>query len=134
VKSTVAVGLLLLSYSACVLAQEALVGQYSGFYVGRTNSGVEVREHLTLEIKSAQDGKLQGTATRFYDGIVRHGGYSQCRGDYVLEGTYQDNNIVLESIGPGGHAGDCRTTLRLVVEGDKLIGRMNKLRAELSRK
>lgn len=130
-KSTVAVGLLLLSYSACVLAQEALVGQYSGFYVSKTNTGVEERNPLTLEIKTTEDGKLQGTATRLFVGRNLRGA-AKCKGDYVLEGTYQDNTIVLT--GPGGAAGDCRTTLRLVVEGDKLTGRMNEFRAELSRK
>jgi hypothetical protein len=132
-KLNVAVGLLLLICSASSLSQEALVGQYSGFFVARTRTS-EIRERLTLEIQTAQGGKLKATATRYFSGTRLVAGAGMCMGDYVLEGTYQDDKIELRSVGPGGAAGDCRMILRLAVEGDKLTGMMDKRRAELTKR
>jgi hypothetical protein len=131
-RSVVTTGFILLSCSACLPVQEGLVGQYSGYFVVRRTS--EVRERLTLEIQTAQDGKLKATATRHYTAGRPTAGANMCVGDYVLEGTYDDNKIVLRSIGPGGRAGDCRMTLRLAVEGDKLTGTMGKFGAELTKR
>jgi hypothetical protein len=132
-RSVFTTGLILLSCSACLPVQEGLVGQYSGYFLARTRTS-EIRERLTLEIQTAQDGKLKATATRYFSGTRLVAGAGMCMGDYVLEGTYQDDNIELRSVGPGGAAGGCRMTLRLVVEGDKLTGTMGKLRAELTKR
>jgi hypothetical protein len=129
-KLIAAIGFILLSCSACLPVKEGLVGGYSGYFV--TPRGV--REYLVLEIQTAQDGMLKAKATRHYSGTRLVAGAGMCMGDYTLEGTYKDNKIDLRSVAPGGAAGDCRMTLRLAVEGDKLTGTMGKLRTELTKR
>ena len=123
-KTVIAISLVLLSYSTSLLAQQTLVGKYSGNYIQKTGRGDESRG-LTLEIASAENGKLKGTAVRVEKG--------SCSGKYEVEGTYQDNKIVVRSVGGGGAASDCGLRLQLVAEGNKLVGKFGPRDVELSR-
>ena len=123
-KTVVAMGLVFLSYSTSLLAQQTLVGKYAGNYIQKTVRGDETRG-LTLEITGADDGKLKGTANSFEKGT--------CAGKYEVEGTYQDNKIVVRSVGGGGAASDCSLRLQLVAEGNKLVGKFGPRDVELSR-
>jgi hypothetical protein len=43
------------------------------------------------------------------------------------------DELELRATRKGGPAGDCGMVLRLTVEGNKLVGTMNKLKAQLSK-
>lgn len=107
-----------------VYAQEqvALTGKYSGTYTTKGSKG-ESQWGLELNITSVENAKVKGT-------LLRYG--AQCKGDFQLEGTIKENQLVLRS-NKGGPAGDCTSNFRLVVEGNKLVGTMGSSPAQLSK-
>jgi hypothetical protein len=78
---------------------------------------------LELNITSVESANVKGT-------LLRHG--AQCKGDFELEGTLKENQLVLRS-NKGGPSGDCTSNFRLTVEGNKLVGTMGNFPAQLSK-
>jgi len=116
---------LVLLFAGPVSAQQTLLGKYSGSFSGITGSGGNPYQGgLTLELASLEDGIVRGKA-------VRGGG--PCRGEYPVEGMIKGDELELRATRKGGPAGDCGMVLRLTVEGNKLVGTMNKLKAQLSK-
>ena len=108
--------------NSSVYAQELSVGKYSGRYVVTDGRG-EHQVRIELSITSIESGTVKGTAKR-------EGRY--CRGDYLIEGGYKENQIVLMS-NKGGPAGDCTTNFSLVSKGNKLTGTLEQYPVELSK-
>jgi len=127
-KLVVALGSGLLVCAAALHAQESLVGKYSGTFVLQSQSRGVLPVAISLEITSAANGKLQGTANRSHNGKAGQ----SCMGEYKLEGTYEGKEIKMTSE-PGGAAKDCVMKLRLVAEGGKLKGKMSGSDVELSK-
>ena len=122
----VSAGLAIL-FSAPVLAQHALVGKYTGSFVQRTGTG-EYTPGLTLEILTVEGDTVKGTAVRGAAGSARG-----CAGEYPVEGKLKGDILELRATKKGGQAGDCQLTLRLTVEGSKLVGTLLKYPAQLSK-
>ena len=125
-KIIVAAGLAIL-FSAPVLAQHALVGKYTGSFVQRTGTN-EYTPGLTLEILTVEGDTVKGTAVRGASGSARG-----CAGEYPVEGKLKGDTLELKATTKGGPAGDCDLTLRLTVEGNKLVGTLLKYPAQLSK-
>jgi len=125
-KIVVSAGLAIL-FSVPVLAQHALVGKYTGSFVQRTGSG-EYTPGLTLEIRSVEGDTVKGTAVRGAAGAA-----FRCAGEYPVEGKLKGDTLALRATTKGGSAGDCDLTLRLTVEGSKLVGTLLKYPAQLSK-
>lgn len=122
----VATGLAFFICSTAVYAQQTLTGKYTGTFIMKTRYGDQTAG-ITLEITSAENGKLKGAANRLASGQAGQG----CAGDYPLEGEYEGNNLELRGV--GGRSGDCKMTLRLVAEGNKLKGKMGQVDIEVSK-
>ena len=125
-KSVVGIGLVLLC-SHAALAQHALIGKYSGFYLARTVTA-DRPMGLTLEIVTVEGDTVKGIATR-----MASGPRPPCNGDYPVAGTVKGDALDLRSTRMGGPAGDCRMRLRLTAQENKLIGTMNGVNTELSK-
>lgn len=109
-----------------VAAQQPLVGKYKGSLDVRNCRGNMCDTGLTLEILSEKDGAVTGVAERI--------GQSGCAGKYEVTGTVEGNRITLQQTRMGGRGGDCGMNLDLTVDGDKLVGTMNKkFAAQLSK-
>lgn len=94
-----------------VYAQDSsLLGTYSGSAALKNNKTAGVR----LTIEGIENGVVKGTASRFQKGA--------CNGDYPLEGTLKDGNLVLKASEKGGPAGDCNFKINVKVVGEKLVG------------
>jgi len=111
------------------LAQQTLLGKYSGSFSSFTNFG-QVITGITLEILSVDGDKVSATAVRARGGAA---GRSPCAGEYPVEGKLKGDTLALRATTKGGPAGDCDLTLRLTVEGNKLVGTVLKYKAELSK-
>lgn len=124
-KNSLIAAVLTVLFSCPVLAQQALLGKYSGTFstVSRVG-GNKLHVGLTLELTSLEDGIAKGKAVRMGQ---------TCSGEYPVEGTVKGSALVLRSTGKGGPTGDCGMVLRLAAEGNKLVGTMNKLEAQLSK-
>ena len=94
-------------------AQLQIVGTYEGEYMERQPDNYPKSQSVVLQISSAQDGKVAGKYSL---------SYFSCRGTYDLEGMYRDNQLVLRT--NGGMRG-CESELTLIVEGNRLSGRVN---------
>jgi uncharacterized protein YceK len=99
-----------------------LGGKYSGNYTV-TGSRGDRQWGLELTIGSIEGENVKGT-------LVRYG--AQCKGNFDLEGTLKENQLVLRS-NKSGPAGDCTSNFRLTVEGNKLAGTMGTFPAQLSK-
>lgn len=126
-KTVLSAGLAIL-FSAPVLAQHALVGKYTGSFVQPTPSQGDLMPGITLEILSVEGDTVKGTAVRMTAAASR-----RCAGEYPVEGTLKGDTLELKATTKGGPAGDCDLTLRLKVEGNKLVGTVLKYKAQLSR-
>lgn len=103
-------GILLMLCSGLVYAQQVSTGKYTG-----TRSGERKPVGVTLEIKSAENGKLSGIITTFG---------RACKGAIEIEGTYEGGKVQLQSSPGRGAANDCgEIKLELVAEGNNLKGR-----------
>jgi hypothetical protein len=104
-------GIVLMLCSGLTYAQQISTGKYTGSRLGeRKPVGV------TLEIKSAENGKLSGTLTTYGRG---------CAGAIEIEGTYEGGKIQLQTPPGRGTAKDCEEIkLELVADGNNLKGRM----------
>lgn len=104
------IGIVLLSCVGVSHAQQTVEGKYTG-----TRAGEKRPVGLSLEITSAQNGKVQGSVTLTQQ---------RCGGIFPVEGAYQDNKIELRAAA-GGRTGDCgERKLELVASGNELTGRM----------
>jgi hypothetical protein len=82
-------------------------------------------------VESVSDGLIKGKVIRTIQRLGQGG--SNCSGTYVVEGKQADGSVRLRTIEKGGAAGDCAINLVVKVEGNKLIGKLNGLDAELSK-
>jgi hypothetical protein len=109
------VGIALLSASLA-LAQDSLVGTYTGNYLLSNRSG-DTPVGLQLIIESVENGVVKGTAR-----LSRTSKANYCAGEYPVQGTYRDNTLKLRSSERSGIAADCGLSLNLKQEGNKLTG------------
>src|SRR5262245_33097274 len=88
----VAFGICLLLASFAVLAQQDLVGKYSGRYV---STGGSVRSEssvgVTLEITAVEGATVHGKMNRF--GNPTGGRQSPCNGEYMMEGRLKGDQL-----------------------------------------
>jgi hypothetical protein len=118
-----------LLFSCPALAQQTLLGKYSGTFSYIDHRG-EVHTGISLEILSVDGDSVSAKAVRA-SGSLR--GRSACAGEYQLEGKVKGDALELRVTEKGGGAGDCGMTLRLTVDGNKLVGTVNKNKAQLSK-
>lgn len=106
-------------------AQQGLMGTYEATYPGysRSSRRSPMTEHLTLEITAAENGKLAGKLN-----VARF----DCRGDYLIEGTYRDGKLRMRT-SEGTKAGCGNVRLALVSEGNKLVGTYGRTPVEFSK-
>ena len=106
----------LMAFSTVVCAQSSLVGKYSGSIMTPDSRGREKPHGFMIEITSAENGKLIGSA-------LNTGGH--CGGSMPAEGTYEGNNVKISAPGARDIQG-CGGGVRFegVAEGNKLIGKM----------
>ena len=119
----VACGSMALLIAASALAEDAVVGKYSGSYSAQ--SAVPVA--LSLDIKSADNGVIQGVGIR---SVPRAG--SSCNGEFAFKGTLKGDriNVVAEKF---GSSGDCTFRFNGTVSGNKLVGKVGQIDVELSK-
>jgi hypothetical protein len=122
VTAVMALGSGSLCSSAYAQQPATLAGKYSGTYTVSGKMG-DRPWGLELNITSAEGENVKGT-------LLRHG--AQCKGDFEMEGTLKENQLVLRS-NKGGPSGDCTSNFRLTVEGNKLVGTMGNFPAQLSK-
>src|SRR3954467_2247275 len=87
------VGSLLFICSSCLYAQQALVGKYTGSLSAPNNRNVEMQFGITIEITSAENGKLVGK--------ISNQSARACNSSLPAEGTYEGNNIKLAVVEGG---------------------------------
>ena len=126
-KNIVIAAVLALLFSCPVLAQQTLLGKYSGSFVLITKRG-DVNAGLTLEILTVEGDTVKGKAVRMAEGTR-----VSCAGEYPVEGKVKGDALELIATEKGGPAGDCPMTFRLTVEGSKLVGTMNNFKTQLSK-
>ena len=119
-------GVALYALSMCALAQENLVGKWSGTYLytgsaraASGNVGVE------LEITSVENNVVQGVAKQLS---------RICGGEYPLTGKLDGNNLGMISAKNLGPTGDCQFGFRVVVDGTKMTGKVGNYDLQLSKK
>ena len=105
-------------------AQQGLVGTYVGEYRERQPEGYPRTQTATLEITSAQSGKLTGKYN-----LASFG----CGGTYEVEGTYQDNKLDMRTKS-GALRGCGDEQLMPMTQGNKLVGKVGAYEIELLRK
>lgn len=115
-------------FSCPVLAQQTLLGKYSGTFSFYGQAGQFVTTGISLEIVSVDGDTVSAKAVR-----APARGRSPCAGEYQLEGKVKGDALVLKSIERGGSAGDCGLNVSLTVDGNKLVGTINKRDAQLSK-
>jgi hypothetical protein len=125
---TMCIGIALFSCSTLLSAQQGLIGSYEGRFVHTGFAGYGPQHtYATLEIANADNGKLAGKLK-----IERHWAYA-CEGDYVVQGTYQDNKLDLLT-SEGVKRGCGKESLVLTVQGNKLVGTFGSSEIELGKK
>ena len=110
--------------SMAAIGQQGLVGSYYGEYPEPTGHGWPKTQGATLQITSAKDGKLSGKLVL---------GMNECRGDYQVEGTYQDSKLDMRT-SEGSLRGCGQQQISLEVQGDKLVGKYGGAIVQFSRK
>ena len=114
-----AVAVTLMAFASIANAQDLSKGRYTGSYPQRTASG-ERPVGLVLVIDNVQAGVVTATATTTFQA---HGaGSPPCSGEYQMEGKYTDNKLRLRSKSTTARGSDCRLSLNLSANGDKLVG------------
>ena len=106
-------------------SEQTLVGKYEGtyrFHPAAASNYIYIP--AALEITRAADGKVAGNLE-----ILRY----QCRDNYAVEGTYQDNKLTLK-VAPSPVLECGGQSLTLTAEGSKLRGTLAASEIELSRK
>ena len=119
--------------SGPVFAQQTLLGKYTGTFVQTGGRGGESTTGIALEILSVDGDNVAGKAIR---APAARGGRSTCHGEYPVEGMVKGDTLELRGTEKGIKAigaGDCQMTLRLTVDGNKLVGTVNKSQAQLSK-
>ena len=104
-----------LAVTSAVIAQESIIGKYSGSY--QTRSGRHML--VTLDIKSVENGTVKGIGSLSTTNLK--GG--ACRGDYPFTGTLKDGQLDVRADEKGGPGGDCNFRVRATIEGDQLKAR-----------
>ena len=124
-----------LAGSLCLLAfaahsQELSPGKYAGGYTGQTP---DVQYQVILDIKTVENGKVQGEGARFgtKNNIKIQRG---CVGSFPLTGTVKGDSIDLRSAEKfGGSGDDCQFRIRGTVQGSKILGKIGQNEIELSK-
>ena len=116
-------GLAVLACSSLAYAQQDIAGRYSGSY---SVSGLNhpMRYTGTLTITGVENGKVAGKFN--IDANV-------CSGDYPIQGTYQDGKLELRT-GDGSMRGCGQDAIEMVLQGNRLVGKIGGFNASLDRK
>ena len=114
-----AVAITLVAFASVASGQELRTGKWTGTRVEPTNAGGRPTG-LVLVIHDIQAEVVKATATETYQ--VHGNGGPACSGDYRMEGKYRDNKLRLRSTSTTARSSDCRLSLNLSLEGDKLVG------------
>jgi hypothetical protein len=109
-------GAILFICSTCLYAQEALVGKYIGSLTAPNQKQVNVQFGITIEITSAENGKLKGT--------ISNQSSRPCKSDLPAEGTYEGSNVKIAVVEAGLPQGCGALKFEGVAEGNKLVGKM----------
>lgn len=123
-RQTLCIGIALFFCSTLSYAQQGLIGSYEGSFRHPDPGHGPRQVGSTLEIKSAENGKLAGKFKISNE---------YCMGEYLIQGTYNENK--LEMWTGEGTKRDCgKELLVLVVQGNKLIGTIGSTRIEMEKK
>ena len=110
-------------------ADELTPGKYSGsFSSGRSTISI------VLDIKSVENGTVQGIGERH--GTDQSGKRFQrgCIGSFPLKGTAKGDTIDLQSAEKfGGSGEECQFRIRGTVSGNKILGKIGQNDVELTR-
>ena len=101
-------------HGTLTLAQDSLVGTYTGNYTVPGRYGNPVQVGVTLTIASVENGVVTGTASQSTGG--------PCTGDYPMEGKYDGNKLVMKETAKGGKAGDCTFRFNVAQDGNNWVG------------
>ncbi len=115
-KLGVIAGSLLFVCSTCLYAQQALVGKYDGSLTAAVGGRGDKSFGISIEITSAEDGKLKGT--------ISNQSSPSCRGKLAAEGTYEGSKIKIGMVEADLPQGCSALKFEGVAEGDKLVGKM----------
>ena len=102
--------------AAYVHAQQSLVGKYSGSAAIMAKTGSATNIGVNVEITSADNGRLQGSAIIFG---------KRCPSAYAIEGTVDGGNLKFNMVGGNENLGCGVARFEVVAEGDKLAGKMS---------
>ena len=123
-RRTLFIGIALFFCSTLSYAQQGLIGSYEGRFMQTNPAERSTRIGSTLEIKSAENGKLAG---------IFKISNEYCRGEYLIQGTYNESR--LEMLTGEGTKRDCgKESLVLIVQGNKLVGTIGSLQIEMEKK
>ena len=117
------IGAAALLIASTTFADETVIGKYSGAFTAQNSVPVAI----TLDIKSADNGAIQGVGTRH---VSRPG--APCTGEFPFKGTLKGDriNVVAEKY---GSSGDCTFRFTGAVAGNKLVGKVGPVDVELSK-
>lgn len=112
-------------FSLAALAQENLVGSWSGSYrfqsnVRDTSLGVE------LEVTSVEGNVVKGKFKNLSGGA--------CAGEYPMAGKLNGNELGMASTETGGAQKDCKMAFRVTVDGNKMTGKMGRWDLQMNKK
>src|SRR3954462_5898200 len=107
-----AIGIAISAYSILAFAQQGPVGTYEGKYLEPQVHDFPKTQIAILKITKAEDGKVSGNLNL---------AYFVCRGDFPIEGTYQDKNLNMLT-GEGNLRGCGQQPLVLTIDANKLVG------------
>lgn len=119
------VGAALFAATLPALAQENLVGDWSGTYryTGATTRDIDIG----IELKIAKvDGPLVTGSARTTGGT--------CAGEYQMRGKLDGQNLGMISTNTAGAAGDCKFGFRAKIEGSAMTGTVGTYNMRLSKK
>lgn len=117
------VGALLL-FPAVAHGQQGLPGTYEADFSGITVDGRTWNQRVTLEIESANNGRIVGKYN-----VPKY----SCAGDYLIEGSVRESLLDLTT-SPGALRGCGNAKIVLTVVGTRLVGKVNEYDAEFRRK
>ena len=123
------IGTALCTISISAFAQDNnLIGKWSGSYLYLGNLGASsapTNVGVDLEITSVENNIVKGLAKQFT---------RVCGGEYPLAGKLDGNNLGMISAPNLGPTGDCRFGFRVVVDGNRMTGKMGNYDLQMSKK
>ena len=128
-KGTFVTGSFCLLLTSLAFADELTPGKYSGRYPAGPSTIT-----ITLDIKSVENGTVQGIGER--QGTDQSGQRFQrgCIGSFPLKGTAKGDSIDLQAAEKfGGSGAECQFRIRGTVSGNKIVGKIGQNDIELTK-